>query len=652
MADESTGGIQIGDAVVQFTADLTQLDKGVDSIGPRVQAGMAGATAATKEFGSELDATGENAENACEEISSAMNKADFSMREARGSAMLLGEEIGVRMNRHVAGFVAQLPGVGAAMESAFSVLAVAMLVEMMVKGIEKLSDWVSATFIFTQAMKDSDAAIASMNKTLEVDAADFEKAKKALDDFGKSASQLASDRVKALGAQKDALDTQFNVEQAQLKEMGQDYKTYGDTIRITQQAFIETAAKRKAVTEELMLAQKEAAKADTDEAKKSAEEWEKAANIRVKVAQHALEVVESNAALDEKAVTNSIKAQEAAYASLGAVIEKVSPGSISWQEKLITTQMKATEAAHYFGQETKTELVAALQEAVNNFMALQKEAGVTEVQIKAAGDAVVALQNKLNNFGKAPETAAHSLKEMLDVTHQVSTAVAGFGDAFGMAIAKVVTGEEGLGPAMNHATGMFIEQIGERALVQGMMDIGLGFAALAGFEDESASLYFEAGALLLAVGAGATAGGAAIAGRSGGGSGAGGGSSYGGTGTTGNVTSGSSSTPGPASSTTKLAAGGLVTGPIPAIIGDSASGGAASEAVLPLDNPEAMAKIAGAIATHLQGPSGGHTFNMHVKGMISDSDTRRLTQKISKMVKASTATLHSSNTMRVTKRSA
>src|SRR5579872_6418555 len=112
---DTTGGVQIGDAVVSFVADMTQLDKSVDSIGPRVQAGMSGATAATAAFGEELDATGENAENAGEVISDSMKKADFSMREARGSAMLLGEEIGVHMNRHVAGFVATLPGFGAAM---------------------------------------------------------------------------------------------------------------------------------------------------------------------------------------------------------------------------------------------------------------------------------------------------------------------------------------------------------------------------------------------------------------------------------------------------------------------------------------------------------------------------------------------------------
>jgi hypothetical protein len=103
---------------------------------------------------------------------------------------------------------------------------------------------------------------------------------------------------------------------------------------------------------------------------------------------------------------------------------------------------------------------------------------------------------------------------------------------------------------------------------------------------------------------------------------------------------------------TKLAGGGLITAPTLAMIGDSPSGGAANEAVLPLDNPEVMQRLAAHFAAAMGGGGGGSThFNMHVKGMISDSDTRRLTKKISKMVKAGTTQLHSSNSFRTTKRS-
>jgi hypothetical protein len=101
----------------------------------------------------------------------------------------------------------------------------------------------------------------------------------------------------------------------------------------------------------------------------------------------------------------------------------------------------------------------------------------------------------------------------------------------------------------------------------------------------------------------------------------------------------------------KFAAGGLISAPTLAVLGDSPSGGAANEAVMPLDSPEAMAKIAAALGPHLGG-GGGHHFNMNVRGMISDQDAKKLAKKLSRMVRQGTTQLHSSNTLRVTKRSA
>lgn len=567
---------------------------------------------------------------------------------ARGEAALLGETFGIHLPREVRTFVAEMPGVNTALQAAFSATAVLFLIEALTQGTEKLADWISSAVIFTQSMKESDAAIASMNKELEKDAEDAAKANKALADFGKSASQLANERVKALGGEKDALEAKFAQEQAQLKEMGGDYKTYGKTIDETGSQLQETFHRLQTVRAELALAMKQGAEEDQKDFKKSSDAAEKAADIRIKVSQHALDVVASNAALDQKAVTDSIKAQEAEYASLGATVEKVTPGFVSNWQLMIEAQMKARDAAHYFGQETRGELQEALDLAIHKFTDLKNGGQATDEQLTAAGVAVVKLRVELNNFGAATVPTVRGLSDVLDMTKQLSQAEVGFGDAYGAALAKVVTGEASIGQAMKQATGEIIEQYGERALVAGMMDLGMGFAALAGFDYTSAMQYFEASGILLAVGAGATAGGAAIAGA--GSSSGGSGGSYSGTGTT-SVTSGGGSAPGPASTTTRLAGGGLISAPTLAMIGDSPSGGAANEAVMPLDSPEAMAKIAAALGPHLGG--GGNThFNMHVKGMISDADTKRLTKKISKMVKASTATLHSTATSRIIKRSA
>lgn len=59
--------------------------------------------------------------------------------EARGTLMLLGEEIGVKIPRHLQTMIAGLPGVGAALSSAFTAVAVIAIAEVIFKVVEKLS---------------------------------------------------------------------------------------------------------------------------------------------------------------------------------------------------------------------------------------------------------------------------------------------------------------------------------------------------------------------------------------------------------------------------------------------------------------------------------------------------------------------------------
>jgi hypothetical protein len=56
-----------------------------------------------------------------------------------------------------------LPGVAPALSAAFSATAVLFLLEALAKGTEKLSEWIANTFIMTQAMRDSNAAITDSN---------------------------------------------------------------------------------------------------------------------------------------------------------------------------------------------------------------------------------------------------------------------------------------------------------------------------------------------------------------------------------------------------------------------------------------------------------------------------------------------------------
>ncbi|HEV2324563.1 MAG TPA: hypothetical protein VGS10_11490 [Terracidiphilus sp.] len=65
-----------------------------------------------------------------------------SMEETRGSIMLLGEQIGVRMPRELSRFVAGIKGVNTAMAAAFNTIAVIALIDVVVKAGEKVSEFV------------------------------------------------------------------------------------------------------------------------------------------------------------------------------------------------------------------------------------------------------------------------------------------------------------------------------------------------------------------------------------------------------------------------------------------------------------------------------------------------------------------------------
>jgi hypothetical protein len=91
----------------------------------------------TASFNGPLDKATQQARNAAQSIQRGFNEIDLS--EARGGIIVLGEEIGIHLPRHVQSFIATLPGVGAAMSAAFPVLAVIAIGVAIVEAAEKLA---------------------------------------------------------------------------------------------------------------------------------------------------------------------------------------------------------------------------------------------------------------------------------------------------------------------------------------------------------------------------------------------------------------------------------------------------------------------------------------------------------------------------------
>jgi hypothetical protein len=242
-----------------------------------------------------------------------------------------------------------------------------------------------------------------------------------------------------------------------------------------------------------------------------------------------------------------------------------------------------------------------------------------------------------------------------------------------------MTGQETVGQAAKKMVADLAEQWGKFFIAKGIADM---------FTDPGA------GAIELAEGTALLALGVALGAGGGFGSGSSSGNPNSGSGLIAGQTSSSGGGSNQTVSVTHLAEGGLVTGPTRALIGEKGA-----EAVIPLTNPDAMARLANAllspstlraaspgmassaaaasasgaapggfdevsmakfaehIAAHLEssgagaGGGGDHFHMPNLKGILSSDSLTKVMKQMSNAVKQNRATLHSSNSLRITRRS-
>jgi hypothetical protein len=431
----------------------------------------------------------------------------------------------------------------------------------------------------------------------------------------------------------------------------------------------------------------------------------------VKEAQTALQAGQSNPFLTDAQVLDlqkELKKAEAAYTTTQAEILRT--------EDKFAKQIQALDKGRY-GESLalavgygKQLLAEQLQQ--NHASLLAKEAELAEAKArgentKAIQLQIAALQKLEGELQKEVKAVTKSqsawdvfsadfkkhAKDNETIAQQMGTMISGAAQqmqkAFESALMAAILGGQGIGAALEKATAAILAQLAVQAAVKALYNVAEGLAALANPATAwMASGYFTAAAEYALVAGVAGGSAAALSGGSGGGSGA-----------RSNVTS--SSNPGGAGQTsssgggwnqtvsvTHLAAGGLVTGPTRALIGESGD-----EAVIPLSDPDAMSRLANAllsphtlrlassdpaaIAAHSNKSQGGfddaamgklgdligahldasggagdtHHHHWNVKGMISADNMAKVMDKMSKMVQQNRATLHASNSFRVTRRS-
>ena len=135
----------------------------------RLTAEDTGVSAAIKELGAQLKdlkRTDDETARSADGMASSFMRASGSMREARGSARLLSQDLGVGLNRELASTLARSATLGPILSAAFPIVAAIGFYEVLKNGAEQLSTLISDTFIYTAAQKAAYESLVAGNKEL------------------------------------------------------------------------------------------------------------------------------------------------------------------------------------------------------------------------------------------------------------------------------------------------------------------------------------------------------------------------------------------------------------------------------------------------------------------------------------------------------
>ena len=711
-AIEAGAGIaKMGDGSLQAAGDVEQLS-----------VEMAVATSGAKELGDVMTLSGE--------------KARFSMYEARGEAQLLGEAIGVQLPRHVNSFLAELPGVGKALSAAFEATAVFFLIEALIEGSKKLSEFIADTFIFTEAMKKSDEITKEMDVELQKHS---ETIKKLKDDYlllGLTGVAKTSEQMKLLNEQIKQNAAGFD--ELQAKALAGDPEAQKDaairvaTAKDLQQQLTnlskQGAIERQEVAHKAALAEVEIDKerADSIALLKANENKQLAAdagnsaavltqidaryqldiyNNQLAALQRKLALDKTDRTKDPGLISQDLEKIEALqrdhasalikiYADTVAGINALSLGESGNRtgiaDAILGTDFQdkfglAEEAAKSLGIELSGSLAENVDVAAKAYEDLKAtgvasltdlysaELAVLRLQRQFATgdevgpilnriDAVTEAYNKLHGIIGRTARQSHDYWQTFQLDLQkgvppLKSLTSTFGEAFNQlaqgiqgAVAAAILGQESLGTALRKAVSQALAAYAAQEAIMAIIYTAEGFAALAGFAEDSAANYFTAAAFAgAAAGAAGTAAHFLAPSQSSSGS-----SSASGANSTGGQVSPTQTEQAPIQTvnTQRLGSGGLITQRTLAVIGDAATGsGSQREAVIPVDDSRFMDAVAGGLAQRL-GPAGNVTHvTFHVEGLVSADHLHKFVKKVSQSINKGSVRLNASNSLRVTRRS-
>lgn len=561
---------EIGDAILRFLGDSTDLDMKLGNVQPDTEKAFVGAADAVEEGTGRMKA---------------------SMFEAQGEAMLLGEEFGIHLPRHVTRFIAGVDGIGPALSAAFSATAVIFLAQALVQATDKLSNFIGNTVVFTDDMRasnqivsDGNTALESLNKQREAAIAKLAELQGATKDQEAAEINATHATVEHAQAELAALKSQIANKGwwESSKDAAGDYA--GVLLGMLAPGYVHvTSAARdyaqvQAKQQELTLIEAQAARAlAAEKAAQAEEQRQKAINVGLIELEDQKKVALAYAQTEQQKYDVELHFGERRLALLKELGDKEKSqvaAQLSTIEALQITHAQKVQAAFTnmmrVVQQQKSQALDALsnsvvantiaftpaEAAMERFNVAARNLGITlrddlvnnlnkakeaENAFISAGlaqegpewkqieDAIKNAQQALDNFGKSEDAFkansqvwkqfARDMRDGVNAVDDLKVAGAAAFDSLqssiGNAFASIVMGQRSVGAALEKALAQSLASISAQAAVKALFYTAEGFAALAGFEDTSAAQYFMAAGEMAAVAVAAGIAGHELAGAGG-----------------------------------------------------------------------------------------------------------------------------------------
>jgi hypothetical protein len=166
------------------------------------------------------------------DLEQAAEKGTNAFHETRGSLTLLAEQMGIHLPREIKSFLAGIEGIQGVLAGAFSAIAIIALIDVLVKVTEKVTEWISETFILTEAQKILNTVLLDSNQAIVDYAKQIDELNRKEELLGKTASELASVKVRFAIEDADKVSAQVRDMQNELYGLRNELVSIPDAISV------------------------------------------------------------------------------------------------------------------------------------------------------------------------------------------------------------------------------------------------------------------------------------------------------------------------------------------------------------------------------------------------------------------------------------